>query len=149
MTAQSVPVQSEKLAAASFGPVPGDSISDTSGYGNAQPGPVSLPRTVLENKIPVLESLSGPRQPKKFGAFQKSVCFGKRKVQKRSPGCIYKCCPVRHPDMKILKKPFHRGYDAARRFLPLARRFLISRRPPFVDIRFRKPWFLARLILLG
>ncbi len=44
---------------------------------------------------------------------------------------------------------FGEGDQADSRFLPLARRRLIIRRPPLVDIRFRNPWVLARLILLG
>ena len=36
-----------------------------------------------------------------------------------------------------------------RRLRPLARLRLITRRPFFVDMRFKKPCFLARLILLG
>lgn len=38
---------------------------------------------------------------------------------------------------------------AERRFRPLARRRLMMFRPALVDIRFRKPWVLERLILLG
>ena len=35
------------------------------------------------------------------------------------------------------------------RFRPFARRRLMMLLPPLVDILFKKPWVLARLILLG
>jgi len=40
-------------------------------------------------------------------------------------------------------------YYTANRFLPFALRLLIIFLPCLVDIRFKKPCFLARLILLG
>lgn len=45
-------------------------------------------------------------------------------------------------------RPMSISYPASRT-RPLARRRFIIRRPCLVDIRFKKPWFLARLILLG
>lgn len=42
-----------------------------------------------------------------------------------------------------------RGGQADRRARPLARRALITRRPPLVAMRARKPWRRLRLILLG
>jgi hypothetical protein len=46
--------------------------------------------------------------------------------------------------------PLIRAPDyAERRFLPLARRRLMIFRPDGLAIRFRKPWFRLRLILLG
>ena len=47
-----------------------------------------------------------------------------------------------------LQVPVGCHYPASR-FLPLARRRLIIRRPCLVDIRFRNPWFRARRRLLG
>lgn len=57
-----------------------------------------------------------------------------------------------HPDLGAARDPPHPSRTAdytVRRFLPLARRRLSTRRPSVVDIRFRNPCVRLRRNLLG
>jgi hypothetical protein len=45
--------------------------------------------------------------------------------------------------------PWAISFQTARRFLPLARRLLITILPCLVDMRTRKPWVRALFFLLG
>lgn len=123
-------VQPEVFADISFDAVPSDGAADFFGHGDAQTGPLGATRSEIGDKIPVLNAFPRSGQAEKVRAFQQPVRFGEGKGSQRSNS-------EWGPD------------QADSRFLPLARRRLMIRRPPLVDIRFRNPWARARLILLG
>lgn len=140
-------VQPEKLTAQPLDPVADNGVSDLLRYGNPQARPLLARRADAHQKMPAVKNVLRTRQPKELGAFQYPVVFGEKKSQP-CPYSLGRSTPDAGLSAIRFQRLKGRSY-AERRFLPLARRRLMTFLPAGVDIRFRKPWVRFRLILLG
>jgi hypothetical protein len=138
-------VHSEKLPHTPFDPVPDDSAPHPFGDGNAQPAAIFASHCADSDKVAILNSLPGIRQCQEFRSSQDPLRF-----MERLPGhtAHLGCQRGTSPPLQNGSNSARHHYRA-RRFRPLARLRLITLCPALVDMRFRNPWFLALLNLLG
>lgn len=136
---QGMALRSKGLPYDPFDPVAAGSLGHLFGNGNSQPRLGGLSRPVKYQEVAGVDLFTAAGQENEFTPFEQPVGFGEFAAQRHRPDM-----PAADADSGLA------GHDqTARRFLPFARRRLITLRPFLVDIRFRNPWVRARRILLG
>jgi hypothetical protein len=154
---------SEVFPADAFDAVSGNGIAHPFGHGDPKPRAPSQTDKNHSNKTPRVDPLAVPGQAKKVLPVEQPIRFPETTplsaaMESPVPLSVLRIHGPHHPlhrsrgvarraDCRIEGR-WSSGYTASR-FRPLARRLLISFLPALVSILRKKPWRLARRILLG
>jgi hypothetical protein len=138
-----VPVQSKVFPGEPFDPVSRYGLSHAFGDRYAKAGPIAGGRCKTGREKGSVHPPPLPEEANVFRPLPQPVRLGKRLSAQ-----IWRPFSPHTGPTAGFQVPVGFDYPASR-FLPLARRRLIIRRPCLVDIRFRNPWFRARRRRLG